>query len=185
MKKYDLSDYRIKIEGLYGFENHKQFRRYTDEIVTLYPRLAEADRKCAGVRMRFRTDSKRIRVEFRLSNQYVDRGMSFYQANTAYAFIGDYSQSSYASLVSANEPYKDEVIFAEFANSGMNDVTVFFPQNPTVEDVAAYLEEDASLMSPAPHKTELPFVFYGSSITQQGHTFSFLAYPSLLSRLSL
>ncbi len=183
MKKYDLSDNRIKIEGLYGFENHKQFRRYTDEIITLYPRLAEADRKCAGARMRFRTDSKRIRVEFRLSNQYVDRGMSFYQANTAYAFIGDYSRSSYASLLSANEPYKDEVIFAEFTNGGTNDVTVFFPQNPTVEDVAVYLEEEASLMPPAPHKTKLPFVFYGSSIIQQGHTSSFLAYPSLLSRL--
>ncbi|MBR6427749.1 MAG: hypothetical protein IKS28_07995, partial [Clostridia bacterium] len=111
MKKYVLSDNRIKIEGIYGFESHKLFRRYTDEIVTLYPRLADADRKCVGARMRFRTDSKKLRVEFLLSNQYVDRGMSFYQANTAFAFVGDYSRSTYASLVSANEPYKDEIIF--------------------------------------------------------------------------
>ena len=182
MKKYNISDNRIKIEGLFGFENHKRFRRYTDEILAVYPRLADADKKCAGVRTRFRTDSKKLGAEFRLSNQYVDRGMSFYQANTAYAFIGPYSSSAYASLVSADKPYKDEMISSVFSNSGMNDVTVFFPQNPAVEEVGIYLEDNATLLPPTPHATGLPFVFYGSSITQQGHTSSFLAYPALLSR---
>lgn len=182
MKKYDVSDSRLQIEGLYGFGLHRQFRRYTDEIIAAYPRLAVADRKCVGVRLRLRTDSKRIGVAFRLSNQYVDRGMSFYQANAAYAFVGPYDRASYAALVSANEPYEDETIRAEFTNDGMHDVTVFFPQNPTVEDVCVFLEDDAHLQSPTAHRIRLPFVFYGSSITQQGHTSSFAAYPSLLSR---
>ncbi len=182
MKKVDLTDNRLIIEGLYGFTEHRCFRRYTDEIVSVYPRLSDADNKCVGARLRFRTDSRRVRVEMRLSNQYVDRGMSFYQANTAYAFVGPYDRAAYAALLSANEPYQDETIFAEFDNAGMNDVTVFFPQNPTVEDICVYLEDGASLESPTPHRIGLPFVFYGSSITQQGHTSSFLAYPSLLSR---
>ena len=182
MQRIGLSDNRIRIEGLYGFESHGRFRRYTDEIIAAYPRLQDADRKCVGVRLRFRTDSGRIGIELRLSNQYVDRGMSFYQANAAYAFVGDYSAATYAALVSADEPYQDETIRAEFGNTGMNDVTVFFPQNPTVEDVCVFLEDGASLEPPTPHRLKLPFVFYGSSITQQGHTSSFAAYPSLLSR---
>ncbi|MBQ7542530.1 MAG: hypothetical protein IJT44_09605 [Clostridia bacterium] len=183
MKKIGLTDNRLQIEGLYGFEGHGRFRRYTDEIVSAYPRLSTADRKSVGARLRFRTDSKRIRVQLRLSNQFVDRGMSFYQANTAYAFVGPYDRAAYAALLSADEPYKDETIYADFGNDGMNDVTVFFPQNPTVEDVCVYLEDGAALEKPTPHRIALPFVFYGSSITQQGHTSSFLAYPSLLSRL--
>ncbi len=182
MKKIGLSDNRIAIEGLYGFETRRQFRRYPEEIISAYPRLAEADRKCVGARLRFRTDSGKIRVSFRLSNQYVDRGMSFYQANTAYVFTGPYAHASYAALVSAAEPYKDEIISAEFGNEGMDDITVFFPQNPTVEDIEIEIEEDASLLPPTPHRIGLPFVFYGSSITQQGHTSTFLAYPTLLSR---
>ena len=181
-KKIDLSDPRLTIEGLYGFASHRQFRRYTDSIVAAYPRLAAADKQCAGVRLRFRTDSRRIGVAFRLSDQYVDRGMSFYQANAAYAFVGSYACSSYAALVSADEPYRDETIRAEFGNAGMNDVTVFFPRNPTIEDVCVYLENGASLEPPTPHRVKQPFVFYGSSITQQGHTASPVAYPSLLSR---
>ncbi len=182
MKQISLTDRRLVIEGLCGFERHGRFHRYPDAIVAAYPRLSEADRKCVGVRLRFRTDSKRIGVAFRLSNQYVDRGMSYYQANTAYAFVGPYAQAAYAALVSAGEPYKDETIRAEFDNDGLNDVTVFFPQNPTVEDVIVFLEDDALLQPPTPHRVRLPFVFYGSSITQQGHTSSFAAYPSLLSR---
>ena len=182
LKHYDLSDNRIALEGLYGFQSHGKYRRYPAEIIAAYPRLADADKKCVGVRLRFRTDSGRIRVAFRLSHQFVDRGMSFFQANTAYAFVGPYACSSYAALVSADEPYKEETIHAEFRNDGMNDVTVFFPRNPTIEEVCIELDEQASLVPPTPHRISLPFVFYGSSITEQGHTSTFLAYPTLLSR---
>lgn len=182
MKKIKLSDGKLKIEGLYGFDERSGFHRYPEEIIAAHPRLSDADKRCAGARLRFRTDSETIRVEFRLSNQYVDRGMSFYQANAAYAYIGPCSCSRYASLVSADEPYKDETISAQFDNRGMNDITVFFPRNPTVEDVCVYLEDGAALEPPTPHRVRLPFVFYGSSITEQGHTSTPVAYPSLLSR---
>ncbi|MCR5042403.1 MAG: hypothetical protein K6C36_09950 [Clostridia bacterium] len=182
MKKIEITDKRLKTEGLYGFVPGGRFRRYTDGIVGLYPRLADADVKCAGARLRFRTDSARIAVEFDVSNQYVDRGMSFYQANTAYAYVGPYSSSAYAALVSADRPYEDGVIRAEFGSAGMNDVTVFFPHNPTVDGVRVYIEDGAALEMPTPHRIKLPFVFYGSSITEQGHTLTPLAYPTLLSR---
>ena len=132
MQRFSYQHEHIKIEGIYGFEEHGRFRRYTDEIVGKYPRLAEPDRKCTGARVRFRTDSPTVTVTFRVSNQYVDRGMSFYQANAAYAYVGDYSRSRYDALLSADNTYDSDTVSATFANDGLNDITVFFPRNPTV-----------------------------------------------------
>ncbi|MBO4501066.1 MAG: hypothetical protein J5760_02390, partial [Clostridia bacterium] len=78
--------------------------------------------------------------------------------------------------------YDSETVSAEITNSGMNDITVFFPRNPTVEDVNVYIEDGAFIGPPTPHRTALPFVFYGSSITEQGLTSTPFAYASLLSR---
>ena len=182
MQRFSYQHEHIKIEGIYGFETHGRFRRYTDGIVERYPRLREPDGKCTGARVRFRTDSPTVTVTFRVSNQYVDRGMSFYQANAAYAYVGDYSKSRYAALLSADNTYDSDTVSATFANDGLNDITVFFPRNPTVEDITVTLEDGALLRPPTPHKIALPFVFYGSSITEQGHTATPVAYPSLLSR---
>ena len=182
MRQYGYTDENIIIEGVYGFEEHGRFRRYTDEIVAAYPRLTEFDKRCTGARARFRTDSPTVKVEIKVSNQYVDRGMSFYQANAAYAYVGDYSHARYAALLSADNTYDSDTVSAEFTNDGMNDITVFFPRNPTVENVIVGLEDGAALLPPTPHKLALPFVFYGSSITEQGHTATPVAYPSLLSR---
>ncbi len=182
MKEFSCLDENIRVEGIWRFDETHRFRRYPDSIIDQYPRLAGANKRCPGARLRFRTDSAKIRVAFTLSNQYVDRGMSFYQANAAYAYLGDYSSSRYAALVSDGRTYESDTISAEFANPGLNDVTVFFPRNPTVEDVRVFIEDGARLEPPTPHKVPLPFVFYGSSITEQGHTSGPLAYPSLLSR---
>ena len=182
MQQIHYTHQNIVIEGIYGFAEHGRFRRYTDEIVKAYPRLAEFDKRSTGARLRFRTDSPTVKVEIKVSNQYVDRGMSFYQANAAYAYAGDYSRARYAALLSADDTYDSDTVSATFANDGMNDITVFFPRNPTVEDIHVWLEDGAALLPPTPHKIALPFVFYGSSITEQGHTATPVAYPSLLSR---
>ena len=182
MTRYRFTEKNIRIEGLYGFDRTERFRRYPEEIIKKYPRLADADKKSVGARMRFRTDSPRVGVRFRLSNQYTDIGMSFFRANSAYAYAGDYTNSRYAALVTSWDACGSDEISAEFDNEGMNDITVFFPQNPTVEDIEISLCDGAALLPPTPHRIALPFVFYGSSITQQGHTLTPLAYPTLLSR---
>lgn len=182
MKILTQTSENIVIEGILNFDRHHTFRRYTDEIVEKIPRLAEFDKRCTGARLRFRTDSAKVRIEMQVGDQFVDRGMSYYQANTAYAFSGPYSSSVYKGLLSAEKPYEDDTIHIEFDNDGMNEITVFFPRNSSVSGVKILLDDTAAVELPAPHKTELPFVFYGSSITEQGLTSAPFAYPSLLSR---
>ncbi|MBQ6163291.1 MAG: hypothetical protein IJK23_02320 [Clostridia bacterium] len=182
MTRIHYTDDNIRIEGIFGFDKTRRFRRYPEAVVKQYPRLADADKKSVGARLRFRTDSEKIRVVFTISNNYPDIAMSFFHANSAYAYIGAYPRARYAALITSWDTYKSDTISAEFANDGMNDITVFFPQNPTVEDIEVFLCDGASLLPPTPHRVKRPFVFYGSSITQQGHTLTPLAYPSLLSR---
>ena len=182
MQQINCKDKRVRIEGLYRFYETGQFRRYTNEIIQKYPRLAAFDKRSTGARMRFRTDSEKIRVEITVSNRFVDMGMSFFQANAGYIFTGDYASSKYAAIMIAPDTYDSETVSAEITNGGMNDVTVFFPRNPTVEDVNVFIEDGAFIGPPTPHKTALPLVFYGSSITEQGHTSTPFAYASLMSR---
>lgn len=182
MEKINFRDERISTEGIYGYKNEGKLRRYTDDIIKACPRLAEFDRRCTGARIRFKTDSAVVRVEMRVSDRYVDRGMSFYQANVGYVYTGAYSSSVYRGLLSADNTYDSDTISLEFSNCGLNEITVFFPRNSLVDDINVFVEEGAAVMPPSPHKTALPFVFYGSSITEQGHTSTACAYPTLLSR---
>lgn len=182
MKQYNEFSKELKVEGIYRFEETHIFRRYTDEIVKKYPRLEEFDRRSTGARVRFCTDSKKIRIEIRVSSVSVDRGMSFYQANTGYVFSGAYSSSRYRGLLSADNTYESNVISGEFDNDGMNEFTVFLPRNSHTEGFTLFTDDDASVLPPAEHKLSLPFVFYGSSITEQGLTSAPFAYASLLSR---
>ena len=182
MQQINCRDERVRVEGLYRFYETGQFRRYTDEIVAAYPRLAEFDKRSTGARLRFRTDSGKIRVEIRVTNRFMDMGMSFFQANAGYIFTGDYPAASYAAIMIAPDTYESDTVAAEIPNRGMNDITVFFPRNPTVEDVNVFIEDGAVILPPTPHRLTRPFVFYGSSITEQGLTSTPFAYASLLSR---
>lgn len=182
MKKINFRDDNISTEGIYGYDKEGKLRRYTNDIVKLYPRLEEFDRRCTGARIRFKTDSAHIRVEMTVSNRFVDRGMSFYQANTGYAYAGDYSSSVFMGILSADNTYESDTISLGFQNEGLNDITVFFPRNSFVDDINVYLDDEAQLLPPSPHKVGLPFVFYGSSITEQGLTSTPFAYATLLSR---
>ncbi len=182
MKTIDLTDENVLVEGLYGCKKGGPFRRYNDELLALYPRLADADRKPIGARLRFRTDSKKIGITIKTANQVVDPAMSFYRANSAFAFVGDYQSSRFASLLSSPDLYGCGSIGGSFDNDGMNDVTVFLPHTPEVTGAEVTLDDGAALLEPTPHRIVSPFVFYGSSITQQGHTSTPLAYPTLLSR---
>ena len=182
MKKINFRNENVRTEGIYGFDKEGKLRRYTDEIVKLYPRLEEFDRRCTGARIRFKTDSAHIRAEINVSNRFVDRGMSFYQANVGYAYAGEYSSSVFRGILSADSTYDSDVIAIDFENAGLNDITVFFPRNAYVDDINIYIDDTAVLLPPAPHKVKLPFVFYGSSITEQGLTSTPFAYATLLSR---
>lgn len=183
MQEYSYKDCACRIYGLPVFDRTGEFRRLNDELIALYPYLKDGDKRVCGARLRFRTDSPVFSVRLSLDNVYPDRGMSFYQANVANAFAGIYPDSRYLGIVSAPDSYDNDYVYAEFTKGGgMEDITVFLPRNPGVKDIRIGVEEGYSVCAPTPYKHEKPVLFYGSSITENGHTSSCCAYTALLSR---
>lgn len=181
MKTIDFSDSDARI---FGIREPVTFplRRLTDGIITEYPRLKDADRRPVGARLCFRTASKHIGFEIGVENVYVDRGMSFYQANLANCFIGSRKTARLAGIISAPNSYDDAVLSESFENSGLNDVTVYLPRNPSITFIKIMIDDDAEILPPTPFELAKPFVFYGSSITENGHTSSPNAYTAQVSR---
>lgn len=183
MKEYNFNECDCKIYGIPNFEKTHKFRRLTDDIVKIYPHLKDPDNRPVGARLRFRTDSPVFSIRMELENVYTDRGMSFYQANVANVFEGIFPDSKYLGIVSAPNSYDDNYIYAEFKKSeGTQDITVFLPRNPTVKNIKIGVEDGFTIFAPTPYKYEKPVLFYGSSITENGHTSSSNAYTALLSR---
>ena len=166
------------MHGIYDFENRHEFRRLTDEIVEKNGHLRESDKRVTGARLRFCTNSPRVKVVIYVENVYVDRGMSFYQANVGNAFCGE----KFMGILSADNSYDSDKIYLDFENTPGETITIFLPRNPTVKNIEIGIDDDAQIFPPVDYKICLPFVFYGSSIVENGHTSVVNAYPSLLSR---
>ncbi len=182
-KDYNFRECACKLYGVPFFEERNELRRLSDEIVTKYTHLETFDKRICGARLRFRTDSRKIKIRVELDSVYPDRGMSFYQANVCNAFIGKYPNDKYLGIVSAPNSYDDNFVEETFEKSGeCEDITVFMPRNPYVKDITISVEDDAEITAPAEYAHPLPVVYYGSSITENGHTSSSNAYNALLSR---
>ena len=183
MKEYNFRNCPCRIYGIPNFDRTSVFRRLNDNLLKLFPHLEEADKRPTGARIRFRTDSEHFSIRVKLDRVYPDRGMSYYQANVGNVFLGKGSSSKYIGIVSAPDSYNDNFIYAEFTKKkDTNDVTVFLPRNPRVIDIFIGVDDEAQILSPTPYTYETPVVFYGSSITENGHTSSSNAYTALLSR---
>lgn len=182
MKKLNYRDCDCKICGIKSFEEHGEFRRLPEEITDKIESLRDAGRRVPGGRVLFRTDSKRVGVRIGVDNVYVDRGISFYEANVGAAFVGERKNARFAGIITADNTYESRELSIEFDNDGLNDITVFLPRNPTVTDINIFVDDDAEILPPTSFEWEKPFVFYGSSITECGHCAVQYAYSALLAR---
>lgn len=183
MKTYNFKDCGCKLFGVPFYEERKELRRLNDEIVNKYPHLEACDKRICGARLRFRTDSTKIKIRVELDSIYPDRGMSFYQANVCNAFMGIYPDDKYLGIISAPESYENDYVEETFTKDNKTgDITVFMPRNPYVKDINISVDDDAVILPPTPYRNSKPVLYYGSSITENGHTSSANAYNALLSR---
>ncbi len=182
MKKYNYKNPPFEIHGIPFYKEHGKLQRLPRSLCEKYPHLKDASQRLSGVRLMFRTNSKSIKFDIHVTNVYVDRGYAFYQSNVAPVFIGDYRTSDFAGIITADNSYESDIITGTFTNDKMNDVTVHLPQKPTVTDIDIYLDDDAEILPPTPFTVEKPFLFYGSSIVENGHCGVQNGYPALLSR---
>lgn len=184
VKTYNYRDCDCRICGLYGFEKGGRFERLDSGLLEKLPHLAECSGRPAGARLLFATDTERLYVKIKLSNVYPDRGMSFYQANVANLFAGSSRKNmKYMGIVTSDSVYDENEIYAGFdLTDNRSEILVFLPRNPHIEDIEITVDDGARIFPPEEYENVKPVLFYGSSITENGHTSSANAYPALLSR---
>lgn len=132
------------------------------------------NRHTAGVRIRFKTDAKRIGI--RVWFPYVQHfshmplsGTSGFDLYTDEVGLGDGVLVPFSRFLTLFRPKYDVTDFYEEIQEVSGEehcYTLNFPLYNAILKVELGLNEEASLEEGAPYRNELPVVYYGSSITQ-------------------
>ncbi len=173
MKRYTYLDAPIKIFGVPHFEEKRILRRLPEELAERYrgqrgawPRVGL---RCAGGRMAFRTNSKKLKIGVELLTLSPDIGMSLYACQSAHVLIGNRPELQYAGVVSSEKYDKLSYEREIYKSSRMEDVMIYLPMSELINTIWVEIDDDAEIEAPTPYKHPLPIVFYGSSITEGAH----------------
>ena len=145
-------------------ENTPYFHRMPQQIAdSVSKSVGSLAQKCAGGRVRFRTDSKRVAIRCKLFN--ISRSDHF--PLTATAGFDLYDGTDYVKTfrppVSMEDGYTSEIAFG---SAKMRELTINFPLYSGVVSLEIGLEVGATVAEAAPYRITTPVVYYGSSITQ-------------------
>ena len=181
MKRYHYFEQPLQLFGVPLFDFEKRLQRVPDSVINAMPHIDKLARRCPGARLRFRTDSKTLRIGFTLKTLVIDRGMSIYGCQSAHVLYGDLSELHFLGLVSPKD-YNTKIAESEFSLSGdMNEIIIYLPRNEIIEDFWVETDNDASVLPCAPYIGK-PIVYYGSSITEGGCACNpFNAYNAIIS----
>ncbi|KRE57994.1 SGNH/GDSL hydrolase family protein [Paenibacillus sp. Soil750] len=184
MKLYPCTEEPIKVYGLQHCLLPHHFWRLPEEILgRVSEGVAQRATSPVGGRIRFRTDSTKITIHTKLSNNRVDWAIPLAGSAGSDVYIGSKQKIRYVGLI-VPKSYEENAAHLTFEkNNDLEDVTIHLPRNAQLEDIQIELEDDARLEPPTPYAFELPMVFYGSSITEGGcASRPANAYTALLSR---
>lgn len=183
MIKYDIKDMPLSVHGAPFWKEEKTLRRLPRELMEELPHLSFFGRRCPGARVRFKTDSKNIRIRFEFEKADPDAGMSMFACLAANVLIGDEKYGEFLGIICpphCGETVADGILEK---SGNMDSVTIYLPRNEVIKSFEIYIDEGAQILPPDPYKYEKPVVFYGSSITEGGCCCNIInAYASILSR---
>lgn len=176
MKLYNVNEAPFKLYGLCREEGELDFKRmphsFPDTVKN--PVVKAMYKKTSGLRVRFRTDSKRIILKCELP----EKANIPHMALTGSSCFDMYVDGKYFNVfrpgIDANGKYSEDKSMDGGYASGytfnkekkMCDVVIHFPLYNEVTSVYVGLEEDAQVLPGNEYTYEKPVVFYGSSITQ-------------------
>ena len=183
MKRYELTDSRIKVYGVPCFYTEGELTRLPEYVIEKVPSLDWHGRRVPGGRICFRTDSEHMDIYVKYKTMHVDVGMSIFASQSINVYVGEKPTSRFLGL-SWPRDYNTMEFTGRFKKDKiMEDVTVLLPRNEIVDSIYIELDDDAVIEKPTPYKYEKPIVFYGSSITEGGISCNMAnAYTAIISR---
>lgn len=181
MKLYHYNQAPLQLFGVPMYDRERKLQRLPDAVIEAMPHLDKLPYRCPGARVRFRTNTTRLRVGFSLKTLGMDRAMSIYSCQSAHILSGPLDDLHYIGLV-WTENYDVKSGLGEFALSGeMCDILIYLPRAEIVEDFTVEIDDNAEILPCTPYEGK-PIVYYGSSITEGGcATCSFNTYDAIIS----
>ncbi|MBQ2810120.1 MAG: hypothetical protein IJF11_04425 [Clostridia bacterium] len=164
MKLYNFKETPITIHGAFINKNNRLVRMDDDVAKTVNEYTGVRIFSGAGVRVRFKTDSKEIKIKVKVESNNPDWaiplsgscGIDVFEEKTRIAII---NASNYGILEFEGIVKKSDK---------MSNITLMLPRNEPVLDIDIEIEDDATIESADPYTYTKPIVFYGSSITEGG-----------------
>ncbi len=164
MKAYNFKDAPIKIHGAIINKNGRLVRMDDEVAKTANEYTGVRVFSGAGVRVRFKTDSKSIKIKATVANNGIDWaiplsgscGIDVFEGNTR---IGLVNAKNYGILEFEDTLKKSDAV---------SNITLMLPRNEPILDLEISIDDGAQMLEADPYKYEKPIVFYGSSITEGG-----------------
>lgn len=174
MKSWDVNQPPFKLYGACRAEGETDFKRLPHDVAArINDGVKRLYTNTAGIRLRFKTDSKKIIIRatwdvFTVFDHMPRTGVSCFDL---YA-DGRYVNVLRPGVVSEGEfrisPDKGYESSYTFPDKKMRDLTLNFPLYNDVTSLVIALDEDAQVLPGDEYAHTTPIVYLGSSITQGG-----------------
>ena len=139
------------------------FARMPEEIAeNISPGVSDRALRSAGVRIRFKTNSKRLGI-----NVFFSRTVQFLSQTTLSVKGFDvYVDGKYfLSFMPASFDVDNYMQVIELGDNKQKSITIFFPYNAVIENMYLAIDKGADISKDNGYKIKKPIIFYGSSIT--------------------
>lgn len=169
---YDVRNEPFRVFGLYNYKSEPEFKRMPDEaargVSYAVERLA---RNTAGGRVRFMTNSKAVAIRAVMPTVTRMSEMPLSASAGFDLFVEEPTMRIYRhakTLIPPQDAEDGYVSRFEFPDSKPRYITIHFPLYCDVTSLEIGLNKNSELSEGLDYRSELPIVYYGSSITQGG-----------------
>lgn len=169
---YDVRKAPFRVYGLYDYKNEPEFKRMPDEAAkAVSDEVATLARCTAGGRVRFSTTSRHIAIRALMPSVSHYPHMPLSGGSGFDLFVEEPVFRLYRHAKTFIPPLgmkNGYVSRFEFPDCRLRYITIHFPSYNPLISLEIGLDKDAALGEGLDYRSELPIVYYGSSITQGG-----------------
>lgn len=166
MKWISIDESPLEIYGLALAASGRYWRLPEDVIDTVSPEVSNLARQTAGARVRFRTDSATLQIEYTPTGDGLG-GLTVGKAGKN--MIAVYIDGRFEGTRISNHSVLPTFSFdprTGAKKAQMQEILIYLPVMDGITSLRVGLDDDAQILAPEPYTFTKQVVFYGSSITQ-------------------
>ncbi len=174
----DVLDAPFKVHGLMHIDG--KYRRLPEEVAKeTNPGVHGLHANTAGGRLRFKTNSPFVAIKAIMPTYYKWVHFPMTGSSAFDLYLDNNYYRTFVPPLEIGEGYES----VHDLDGKMHEILIHFPLYSEVSHLYIGLKDGCEILEADPYKTELPVVYYGSSITQGGcASRPGMSYQSILSR---